>query len=241
MRLLLVGGSGHVGRLVLPYLSRSYKVRVLDLRPPGAGDWDYVEGSATDSDALRSAVADTDAMIYLAKAVRGHGSPNHVANSFDVNVKGVHLALEACALAGITHAVHVSTMSVYGGMSNASNLTSRYFADEELVPDESNVYGFTKHIGEEVCRNATRSWHMSVNVLRLCLPMSDSEWLSHARPEVPSVATSASDVASALAKAVEYCGCGFQVFNVSGDYRQECINMDKASRLLGWRPLSRPQ
>ena len=34
MKVLLVGGSGHVGSFITPYLTRHHDLRVLDLRPP---------------------------------------------------------------------------------------------------------------------------------------------------------------------------------------------------------------
>ena len=81
---------------------------------------------------------------------------------------------------------------------------------------------------------------MSVNVLRLCFPMPDDRCQDEARPGVPTIATAASDVASALVAALDYRG-GFQAFMISGDYELMVMNMAKAKRLLGWAPLARPR
>jgi nucleoside-diphosphate-sugar epimerase len=161
-------------------------------------------------------------------------SDSGIISNLDVNVKGVYLALEAAQRAGIGHAVYTSSMSVYG-----SDLLQRYFPDEELTPDASDLYGFSKRLGEEVCRNATRAYGMSANALRLCFPTADDEWLAQTRLGTPTIATAASDVARALLAALAYRG-GFEAFMISGDYEQRIMKMDKARRLLGWEPLARP-
>jgi len=43
----------------------------------------------------------------------------------------------------------------------------------------------------------------------------------------------------AMSAALQY-GDGFQAFMISGDYEQKIMNMAKAKRLLGWKPLARP-
>jgi nucleoside-diphosphate-sugar epimerase len=108
-----------------------------------------------------------------------------------------------------------------------------------MSPDATHFYGLSKRFGEEVCRNATRTWGMSVNALRLCFPTPDQEWLATTRTGTPTLATAASDVAEALLAALAY-RAGFQGFMISGDHEQKVLNMAKARRLLGWEPQARP-
>jgi nucleoside-diphosphate-sugar epimerase len=103
-----------------------------------------------------------------------------------------------------------------------------------------HVYGFTKRLGEEVCRNAGGAWGMSVNVLRLCLPVADEQWYETVQPDKPTCMTAASDLAQALLAALEYRN-GFQAFLITGDYEQKTVNMSKAKQVLGWEPLARPR
>jgi nucleoside-diphosphate-sugar epimerase len=155
-------------------------------------------------------------------------------SSFDLNVKGVYLALRAARKAGVMHAVYCSSMSVYDGELNV-----RYFYDEDMPPDGRDSYGLTKRMGEEVCRNAWVLYGMSVNVLRLCFPVSRQKWLAQARIGIPDIPTDAEDVARAMMAAFEYRN-GFQTFMISGDYENKIMNMGKAKRLLGWEPQARP-
>ena len=235
MKVLVIGGSGHVGGLTLPHLAQRHSLRVFDMRPPTNPDWEYVAGSINDLAALCQAAQGADALLYMAMGKKEYATHEAITTNLDVNIKGVYLALYAAQQAGITQAVYTSSMSIYGG-----DLMKRYFPDEELTPDASQLYGFSKRLGEEVCQNAAREWGMHVNALRLCFPISEEEWLANTRLSTPTIATTATDVARAVLAALEYQG-GFQAFMISGDYEQKIMNMSKARRLLGWEPLARPR
>ena len=234
MKVLVIGGSGIVGTLAVPVLAETHQVRVFDLRPPQGGSVDYVEGDVTDLDALKQAVTGMDALVYMAMGNLKWTETSGVTSAFDVNVKGVHLALKAAHESGIDQAVYTSSMSVYGG-----DVARRYFVDEELMPDADHLYGFTKRLGEEVCQNAARIWQMNINALRLCFPIPEEKWLAQTVEGAPTIATAARDVARAIDGALRY-KAGFQAFTISGDYEQKIMNMGKAKRLLGWEPLARP-
>ncbi len=234
MRVLVVGGSGYVAGQVLPLLAREHTLRVFDLRPPLDPGWEYHAGNIGDAQALIDAATGMDALLYMAMGEKNYVTLPGVVSNLDVNIKGVYLALYAAHQAGIAHAVYTSSMSVYAGP-----LLERYFPDEELTPDATEIYGFSKRLGEEACRNATREWGMSVNVLRLCFPTPEEAWRAATQAGTPTIATTSSDVARALLAALAYRG-GFQPFIISGDYEQKIMNMAKAKRLLGWEPLARP-
>lgn len=234
MRVLVIGGSGHVGTLVVPFLAEQHTLRVYDKRQPQVESLDYFEGDVTSYDDLVAAMPDMEAVIYMAMGSLNWDEPPGIQSAFDVNVKGVYLALKAAHEADIRQAVYTSSMSIYAG-----DLMARTFADEDLTPDATGLYGFTKRLGEEVCHNAAREWGMHVNALRLCYPTAEAKWLAETQADVPTLATTAGDVARAMLAALEYQG-GFQAFTISGDYEQKIMNMSKAKRLLGWEPLARP-
>src|SRR5437588_5725165 len=141
MRILVVGGSGIVGTLVAPILAETHELRVFDLRPPKNGSFYYFQGDVTNYDELAKAVVGMDRLVYMAMGSTEWNTPRGVASAFDVNVKGVHLALRAAHQAGIKQAVYTSTMSIYNG-----DLLQRHFTDEDLTPDAAELYGFTKRL-----------------------------------------------------------------------------------------------
>jgi nucleoside-diphosphate-sugar epimerase len=234
MNVLVIGGSGVVGTLVVPILAETHTIRMFDLRAPQYEGAEYMAGDVTDYNALLQAAQGMDALIYLAMGSLNWDELSGVTSAFDVNVKGVYLALKAAHDAGIEHAVYASSMSVYG-----DDLLKRTFYDEDVTPDAITLYGFTKRLGEEVCQQACRAWGMQINALRLCFPTAEEKWLRETVEGTPTIATTAHDVARAMLAALEF-DAGFQAFMISGDYEQKVMKMAKAKRLLGWEPLARP-
>src|ERR1041384_579497 len=125
MRILAVGGSGVVGSLVVPILAKSHEIRVFDLQPPQNETYDYSQGDVTRYDNLKSAMAGMDALLYMAMGSLNWNEIGGIVSAFDVNIKGLHLALRAAYENNIHQAVYTSSMSVYGG-----DLLQRYFSDE---------------------------------------------------------------------------------------------------------------
>jgi nucleoside-diphosphate-sugar epimerase len=234
MQILIIGGAGRVASMIVPHLKQRHTLRVFDLKPPQDTTLDHVIGNLTDFDALSNAAQGAEALLYMAMGAIDWDTLNGVHTAFDVNVKGVYLALKAAREAGAMHAVYCSSMSVYDG-----DLMTRYFFDEDMPPDARGLYGFTKRLGEEVCRNACYQFGMSANALRLCFPMPDEAWRAQTKPDEPTIATAASDVAHAMLAALDYRN-GFQAFMISGDYDNKIMNTAKARRVLGWTPLARP-
>ena len=161
--LLVIGGSGHVGSLILPFLAEHHTLRVFDLQPP-TFECAYTQGNVRDFEALKSAMQGCEKLLYMAMGT--HDSASAPAAQFDVNVTGLYLALRAAHTVGITHAALTSSMSVY------EQLGQRFFWDEDAEPDAHHHYGLTKRLGEEVAKAAWRQWGVSVNALRLCLPVT---------------------------------------------------------------------
>lgn len=243
MKILLVGGAGHVGTFVTPYLKKQHELRVLDVIPP-KHEVEYLIGSIDDPAILKEALDGVDAFITMVMkggqdgVERTHTLEQAQAN-YSVNCVGLHLLLLTAFEMGIKYGVHTSTMSIH-------QRERRYYPSEEDVPmDGPNVYGLTKRFSEEICRYFAKEYDMSIAALRITGPRTREQFLSQyndppRRPwGTPLYITDEEDMAHAYQASLDYVLKGhgrFDSFFISGDADHEEVNMSKAKMLLGWEP-----
>jgi nucleoside-diphosphate-sugar epimerase len=147
VRVFLTGGTGFIGGEVARLLrARGDAVRALVRTPARAGalrelGCELVEGDLSDEAALQEACRGMQGVVHAA-AVYEVGVPEdrrHELN--DANVGGTERVLGAALAAGVTRAVYVSTVAVFGN-------TRGQVADEQWVrPDGggfTSVYEQTK-------------------------------------------------------------------------------------------------
>ncbi|MCR6671537.1 NAD(P)-dependent oxidoreductase [Devosia ginsengisoli] len=248
MRVLLVGGAGHVGKLITPYLKARHTIRVLDLGDPGDPDIEYVKGSVLDPEAIRTALADVDVFVWLAMR-NGQGgmvtnqSLEDIVNNYDLNTKALHLFLYLAQEAGVKRGVYTSSMSVhYRGRP--------FYAAEADVPlDSPSVYGLSKGLGEGICAYFARWFGTSIISLRISGPRSREAYLKERR-NPPQRAGDGSfvypldeeDMANAYLGAIETVAKatepGFEAVFIVADENGEEHDLGKAERLIGWKPQS---
>jgi nucleoside-diphosphate-sugar epimerase len=246
MKVLLLGGSGHVGSFITPYLRERHELRVLDLQPPRHDGLEYVEGSVADPEALRRGLDGVDAFIWVVMrkpqggAVRDQDIPTIVEN-YEVNTKALHLTLFVAQELGVMRGIYTSSMSVHYRMRDS-------FPSEELVPlDTPTVYGLSKGFGELICQYFARWWDMNLIALRITGPRTREQFLDERRnPRTPKTGrplfvTDEEDLANAYLAALDAVQVGhgrFDAFFIAGDEAEREHNLSKARRLLGWQPRS---
>jgi nucleoside-diphosphate-sugar epimerase len=240
MRVLVVGGSGYVGRLVLPLLEDRFTLRVFDRTPPSTPSVEWFEGDVTSPEALTSAAIGMDALLYMAMGsldgVEGIDTTDSPVPAYDVNVKGLHLALEAGVSAGMSRAVLISSVTVY----TRHPLRGEEPVTEEETPVPRSVYGLTKLLAEEVCRHFSRWYQFPILSLRIFKPLPREEWLSDYDTTKVEARISAPDLARAIIAGLELEHSGFDALHITGDYSGRAYPFDKAKRVIGWEPLERP-
>ena len=79
-----------------------------------------------------------------------------------VNVEGTRNTLEAAARAGISHAVHVSSVAVYGQTTGPMDGSAPL---EGTIPPD-NLYGRSKRLAEEAASEIHESGRMQVTIVR---------------------------------------------------------------------------
>ncbi|MDQ6671336.1 MAG: NAD(P)-dependent oxidoreductase [Chloroflexota bacterium] len=244
MKVLLVGGAGHVGTFVTPYLRQQHSLRVFDLRPPRHAGLEYVEGSITDPEALERALDGMDTFINMVmKSPQGGSVADQtlvqIQENYEVNTLGLHMLLWTAQGMGIKRGVHTSTMSVH-------YRERPFFHSEEGVPlDTPSVYGLTKGFGERICEYFARWFDMNLIGLRITGPRTRAQFLEERAAAVPGARhlywSDEEDLARAYLGALEAVQVGhgrFEAVFIAGDEREEEHNLSKARRLLGWSPLS---
>jgi UDP-glucose 4-epimerase len=161
-KILLVGGAGFIGSHIVDQLlaERPGEVRVLDNLVRGtrrnlAGALAsprvrLIEGSMTDRDRLREAVAGVDYVFHLAALWLGEcvAEPR---SAVEVNIVGTYNVIEACRDARVKRVVFSSSASVYG---NALTVPMT----EEHPFNNRTMYGATK-IANEQCFRAFHDMH----------------------------------------------------------------------------------
>lgn len=245
MKVLLVGGSGHVGTIIAPYLATRHELRVLDLRPPANDSIEFMTGSIDDPETLTRALSGCDTFINLVMNGPQGGTSTEqsidlIVSNYTVNTLGLHLLLYQAQSLGINYGVHTSTMTVH-------HRGRTWYGQEEDVPfDTPSVYGLTKGLGEQICQYFARWFDMSIIALRITTPRARATYLQERRTrprdfQGPLFDTDEEDLARAYLSALEVASVGrarFDAFFIAGDEKEQHHNLTKARRQLDWGPQS---
>lgn len=118
MRILVTGGTGHLGQEVVSGLiGEGILVRVLAREPRGSSEIEQIKGDLATGDGVREAVADVDAVIHAATnspaAQRGRFTLGDLLHSpADVDVDGTRALLDAAGRADVKHFIHISILGL---------------------------------------------------------------------------------------------------------------------------------
>lgn len=105
MKILVTGGTGHLGReFVREARDAGHAIRILSRRPPPPGSaMDWTQADLGSARALENALHGTDAIVHLA---------SDPGNSATVDVDGTRQLVEAARTVGTSHLVFVSIIGV---------------------------------------------------------------------------------------------------------------------------------
>jgi nucleoside-diphosphate-sugar epimerase len=163
-RILVLGGSGRIGRYVLRELRAQYDVINADLSR-GDQDVEFVALDVTDLERVRSATRGVDAVCHLAGLDLDAHAP--AAEYIRVNALGSWNVLQAAAEAGVKKAVMMSSVAACGLPEMRPDWTARYLpVDEAHESRPVHAYSVSKRILEEMGLSFARGTSLHVVCFR---------------------------------------------------------------------------
>ena len=169
MRVLVTGAASALGQEVAAALEadENAQLRLLDdcagfgelSRAVQRQDVEWIAARLTDSDAVRQAVRDVDAVVHT-------GEPPPESESGEVLLdratRGTHVLFQAAVEAGVKRFVYGSTLEVFRAYPDTVYVTEYY---KPLPPTELAV--LARYLGEITCREFAREHPITVTALRL--------------------------------------------------------------------------
>ena len=215
MRILITGAAGTLGSVGIPrLLERGHDVVGFDLRR-GSADCAWTIADVRDAEAVSSATQHADLIVHAA-AFHGIHLPERSRREFyELNVTGTLNVWEAAVAHGVRGVLFSSTMGVYGETRRPVTDRDVAFLDEELPLLPGDVYGWTKLVGEELCRYHARANGVPSIALRFGMFVPEPFFRYGIRLLYGGVHED--DVADAVVAAVDQLGrggSGFEAFNV---------------------------
>jgi nucleoside-diphosphate-sugar epimerase len=136
----ITGGSGFIGKALLPKLRCHSPIRVIDIAAVSGGD--FVGADICDKERLAAALFGCSEIIHLAATHRDDVEPS--SEYFAVNVRGTENVCAEATRLGIARIVFASSVAVYGLQPGMS--------DENTPLKPAGPYGESKRQAEEVLR-----------------------------------------------------------------------------------------
>jgi UDP-glucose 4-epimerase len=177
-RFLIVGGASLVGSASAELLLHlgAAEVIVLDNLSQGSlAALKHVEGNPhlkiVPGDVMRlpqllAAMRSVDGVLHLA-ALMSLGMDRDPWTGLDVNIRGTQNVIEACCISGVKKLVMASSSAAYGyGPGIIGKLVESTPFHSADAPPAAALYGASKIIGEQLCRDAHRKRGLDYVVLR---------------------------------------------------------------------------
>lgn len=165
MRILVTGGAGFIGSHIVEHFSSKAEVRVLDNLRSGFManitdfDVEFMEGSVTDRQAVKKAVAGVDYIFHLAAMISVPESMEKIQECIEINAQGTATMLQEGADAGVKKLCLSSSAAIYGDNPEIPKL-------ETMLPEPKSPYAVTKLDGEYYCKMFSDEGWMSTACMR---------------------------------------------------------------------------
>lgn len=219
MKVLITGALGRVARRVIPFLRRSFDLRLTDLSTTVLDGLPVTGVDLLDLQTLCRTIPPVDAIAHF--AIASYGSLGHTMGEdalhdyhkrmLKVNVEGTYHIYEAARRLGIPHVVFISSLTIaYGGKEKTDCNINR-------LACPLNFYACTKLFGEHLASVYWYEHGIRSRILRLGQPYpfghpSEEKWKQD--PYIASWFVTAGDIARAVDAALLAADIGFGIYNV---------------------------
>ena len=147
MKVLVTGGAGFIGSHIVEHFQGRAEVRVLDNLRSGFKrnltglEYEFIEASILDREAVRRAVEGVDYVFHLAAMISVPESMQKPVECTEINTVGTLIVLEEAARAGVKKFCLSSSAAIYGD----NPVTPKV---ETMTPEPRSPYAITKLDGE---------------------------------------------------------------------------------------------
>ena len=234
MKVLLLGGNGHLGPHVVNELQGDYELRVTDIVPIDS-EHETMQVDISDLDQVRRAAAGTDAIVNCSVL-----RPDR-KTAFDVNTTGTYNSLLAAV--ENDHSRYVNTGPHFTQVGPSYEHFDFDINEEIPLHSGTNLYAHSKSVGQEICRVFAANSPIHV-LTTLCLSFRAAQ----PKPkqyggDTNPFSVTFPDAARAIRKCLEIdlqtLPSRCEIFHITTDTPHGRYSNAKARRLLGWEPQDR--
>jgi UDP-glucose 4-epimerase len=173
---VITGGAGRVGTAIRPLLRSTYRLRLVDVRPPPEAvleGEEFVQADVTDLSAAERVMDGAQAVVHLA------ANASTAATWQDVrctNIEATYNVFEAARRQGAQKVVFATTNHVMGfyNLEGAWPIPTQ----ADIRPD--SLYGVSKAFGEALARYYADAFGMSMHCIRI-------GWFTTQKPAIRSL------------------------------------------------------
>lgn len=164
---LVTGGAGFIGSHIVHELVKlGAKVTVLDNLSTGnleninsvLSKINFIEGTITDTKICIEAAKNKEIIYHLAAMVSVDQSMTNPDQCNLININGTYNVLEAARLNNVKSLIFSSTCAVYGNYDG--------ICTEETPCNPTSNYGYSKFIGEILCKQYCQIYKINTVILR---------------------------------------------------------------------------
>ncbi|TIP11135.1 NAD(P)-dependent oxidoreductase [Mesorhizobium sp.] len=239
-RIIFTGGSGKIGRHVIPHLlKRGHQVLNLDLTPLDVPGVDTIITNLADAGETYNALTlhfgfseyfgekgrgPVDAVVHFAAIPRIFLRPDNAM--FAANVLSTYNVIEAATKLGIRKIITASSETVYGVcFAEGERDFTSFPVEEDYDTDPTDSYGLSKVLGEKIARSFASRTGSDIYALRIGGVVEPQDYARF--PEFLADASKrrrdawtymdARDLGQIVHLCIEKNGLGFQIFNAVND------------------------